>query len=102
MAGCANMRAPASRKIKLRDVDQAQVARLLRRKLTQAELPCFFQRHKADAYRTVFSNHLIGQQLRSPRLYNGQPSSFQINSAAFLAHVEADGWHIEKPDERSG
>src|ERR1041385_4933696 len=92
----------AGRKIEISDINQTQVAGLLRRKFTQAELPRFFQRHKTDSYRTVFSNHLIGQPLGLLCLRRGKAGGFKINGAALFTHVEADGGHIKELNESGG
>ena len=92
----------AGSKVKVRNLDQAQIASLLGRKLAQAQLTRFFQRHKADAHRTVLSNHFIGQQLCFLCLCGGKTGSLQVDGAAFFAHVETDGGHIEKFYERGG
>ena len=102
LAGGAHVRPAASGKVKVRNVDQPQVAGLLGRKLAQAQLPRFFQRHKADAYRTVFCNHFIGQQFRFLCLRGGEAGGLQIDGAALFPHVKADRGHIEKLNERSG
>src|SRR6478609_10858239 len=101
LAGSADVGAATRREIELRDIDQPKVAGLLGRKLAQAELASFLKRYKADIDWAVFGNHFIGQQLRPLRLCGGKTGGFQVDGAAFLAHVEADSRHIEQPDKRS-
>src|SRR5579884_938948 len=96
----AHMRSSAGTQIKVGNVDKPKVAGLLGREFAQAKLPRFFQRHKPDAYRTIFRNHFISQELDPLRLRAGEGQSFQINSAAFFSHVKADRGHVEKLNER--
>src|SRR5207302_8481192 len=95
---CATARSP----IGIGNVDEAKVASLFWWKLAKAELPRFFERHKANANWTVFCDDLVSQQLRLLRLCGGKTIRFKIDGAAFLAHVKADGRHVEEPDECGG
>src|ERR1700727_4046137 len=60
----ADMSSATCSKVKVRDIDQPQIAGLLGWKLAQAKLPRLFQRHKANTDRAVLGNHLIRQVLR--------------------------------------
>jgi hypothetical protein len=62
------MRSSAGAQIKFGNVDQTQITGLFGRKLAQAKLARFLQRHKTYAYRAIFSNDLICQVFHFLRL----------------------------------